>query len=135
MLSGNNVLCQNQHNSKFGSGACTTDGDFIPSEPGPLTALLRIHTEPYANRPFTGCPDSDGRVKISVGDTLIAIYDPTTQKPGGTTTNVFQIPVGVRYTIMSEGVNNPPRSFLFEYQLANIQGDCSGANRCSAVMK
>ncbi len=132
ILSGNNIACQDQENSETELGFCP-DGEIL-LDAGVNT--LTIKTVLRANcdsdpRPWNNCPHPDGRVIIQLDGKPYFQYDPRTNMREGTTERTFPIPVGTPYSIQAQGVNGGD---FFSYELGNIQGDCSGRDRCNAVM-
>ena len=130
ILSGNNLLCQNQSNSDFSSSLCPdSERTTSPGAQRDLTikTILRANCAP--NGPI--CPIPDGRVILTVDGKVYDVYDPVTRTAGGTTERNYFIPQGVPYSIQAQGVNG---GLFFSYELGNIQGDCSGTNRCDSIM-
>ena len=94
ILSGNNLLCQNQSNSDFGSSLCPdSERTTSPGAQRDLTikTILRANCAP--NGPI--CPIPDGRVILTVDGKVYDVYDPVTRTAGGTTERNYFIPQGV----------------------------------------
>lgn len=130
ILSGNNLACQDQDNSLDGLGICPDFLETVPPESG--FAPLHIKTVLKADCTVrTTCPIPDGRVIIQVNGWPWEQYDPATRKPGGTTEGNIDMPIGYPYSIEAQSVN---AGFYYSYEFGNIQGDCSGRDKCNAVM-
>jgi hypothetical protein len=132
ILSGNNLACQDQENSETVLGLCP-DRKILPNtgvSTLTIKTVLRANCDPDP-RPFNNCPHPDGRVIIQLDGKPYFQYDPRTNMREGTTERTFPIPVGTPYGIQAQGVNGGD---FFSYELGNIQGDCSGRDRCNAVM-
>ncbi|HKU83082.1 MAG TPA: hypothetical protein VJP58_03490 [Candidatus Nitrosocosmicus sp.] len=129
VLSGNNLACQDQENSEADLGLCS-DGAVLP---GPGIGLLKIKTVLRANCASvepTACPRPDGAVQIFVNGQPYRQYEANSHIREGTTERTIAIPSGP-YSIHAIGA---PRTHEWEYELGNIQGDCSGRDTCNAIM-
>lgn len=129
ILSGNNLVCQDQDNSEAVLGLCYDE--VVP--PGPGLGLLKVQTVLRANCTSvepTNCPRPDGVVQIFVNGQPYREYEARSHIREGTTERTFALPSGP-YSIHAVGA---PRTLDWEYELGNIQGDCSGRDRCNAIM-
>lgn len=126
VLSGNNLMCQDQDNSKAGLGLCS---DGAPP-PGANTATLHFHTVLFADCFPIGppCPSPDG---IITSNLFSPYYAPRTNQAGGMTDVSFEVTVGSTYSFQARGGDGGP---YFTFDHAQFNGDCSGRNSCSAVM-
>lgn len=126
ILSGNNIACQDQDNSEAGLGQCP-DGAIPPSSG---TVTLRVHTILFADCYPIGppCPSPDGIIKNSLYQ---APYEPYTQQVGGQTDKYYNMPIRSPYSLTVQGGDGGSN---FSYDYAEIMGDCSGRDRCNAVM-
>ncbi len=129
ILSGNNIGCQNQDNSKAELSQCQDIGDLIPSDN--TVPLLAITTVLRANCENTPCPTPDGLVQIFIDDQLWLQYEAKSGEKEGMTYKTFRLPEGTSYSIHGVGSKS---KLNFDYEGANIQGDCSGKDTCNAIM-
>ena len=129
IFSGNNIECQNQDNSQAELNLCQGMVDTIPSDN--TVPLLEVWTVLRANCENTPCPTPDGLVQIFLDDKLWIQYEAKTGQKEGMTVKTFRLPEGTSYSIHGVGSTS---KLNFEYEGANIQGDCSGKDTCSAVM-
>ena len=128
VAAGNNLLCQNQDNSEVDSGLC----DEEPISPGPI-GVLSITTVLRATCGGAfSCPSPDGLVQVFVAGQPYREFEANTHVREGTTQTDIPIIPGMPYSIHAVGA---PKSITWEYELGNIQGDCSGRDTCNAVMK
>jgi len=127
-LSGNNIACQEQANSEDGSGICP-EGVISPGPIGILsiTTVLRA----TCGGSFS-CPSPDGLVQVFVNGQPYREFEANTHVREGTTQTDIPIIPGMPYSIHAVGAG---KSITWEYELGNIQGDCSGRDTCNAVMK
>jgi hypothetical protein len=139
VLSGNNLLCQDQENDDLmvSTEVCTEDGlENLP--PGEGMATLKITTIQRANCSSEAtCPPFDGEVRIiSYNGAGQFFFDPKTRTAGGVDHFQLNIPIGMDYNV--EGVGDIYAQKWWKFEGANIQNEknsCSGwPNNCSAVM-
>lgn len=128
VASGNNLQCQNQDNAEVDSGLCAAE----PISPGPI-GVLSITTVLRATCGGAfSCPSPDGLVQVFVAGQLYREFEANSHVREGTTQTDIPIIPGMPYSIHAVGA---PKSITWEYELGNIQGDCSGRDTCNAVMK
>lgn len=126
ILSGNNLACQEQENSEAGLSLCP-EGEIL-SIPGTETLHIRTFLLADCFLISTPCPYPDGRITIHPYGWH---YDAITSRPSGTTDTYFELFPGQSYGIQVQG-GDGRSAFVYDY--ADIQGDCSGRDRCNAVM-
>ena len=78
------------------------------------------------------CPSPDGLVQVFVNGQPYREFEANTHVREGTTQTDIPIIPGMPYSIHAVGAG---KSITWEYELGNIQGDCSGRDTCNAVMK
>jgi hypothetical protein len=126
ILSGNNLACQDQANSDAGLGLCS-DGATPPSS---VTRTIHLHTVLFADCFPIGppCPSPNG---IITSPLFSPSYQPRTHQPGGMTDVYFDSTVRAPYSFQVKGGDGGQ---FFTYQYAEIVGDCSGRDKCNAVL-
>jgi hypothetical protein len=136
ILSGNNLMCQNQDNSDIAqlNNFCVTEAMENPL-PNLDVATLKITTIQRANCHFHDCPIFDGGVEVrSLYETKT--FSPMTRTAGGVAHYEMTIPIGATYTVI--GSTGLPLPWIWTFEGANIQNEknsCNGWPReCSAVM-
>ena len=137
ILSGNNLLCQDQENSDITelNDICET-GALDDPTPNFEWATLKITTIQRANCNIHPCPSVDGEVTINQPFGGLKYFYPTTQTAGGKAVFELDIPVGYQYSVSGSPFYQLP--WYFKWEGANIQNErnsCSGwPSSCSAIM-
>lgn len=126
ILSGNNLVCQDQDNSDGSLGLCP-EGLTSPSLE---IRTVRLHTVLFADCFPIGppCPSPDGIITSNI---FVSSYAPRTNQPGGMTDVYVDMPVGLHFSFQARGGDGGP---YFTFDRAEFVGDCSGRNSCNGVV-
>jgi len=124
ILSGNNLVCQDQDDSDVSLGLCP-DG-----APSLEIRTIHLHTVLLADCFPIGppCPSPDG---IITSNLFSPFYAPRTNQPGGMTDVSFDSTVGSHFSFQARGGDGGP---YFTFDHAEFVGDCSGINSCNGVV-
>lgn len=126
ILSGNNMVCQDQYNSDTNLGLCPEGA----TPPNLEIRTIHLHTVLFADCFPIGppCPSPDG---IITSNLFTPYYAPRTNQPGGMTDVSFEWTVGSHFSFQARGGDGGP---YFTFDHAEFVGDCSGRNSCNGVV-